>query len=620
MGAIGLSGLVGAAAVPIAVLAALAKDRWDACDTARLRRAQKAALAALDRQDITEAEIATARRLLKEARGTLRIAPEAAVDPIRNGTLVEDLTRSVFGDRLSGETPGTVLAVQTVLATLFEDFRTDATYRAAFTEAAVIRVLKQNDVAFDLLSAIKSDTAELKAMVAALSRRIGVDEALSEEAREMARREELVLHLAQTYAKGNPGDFDGALRGIENALEVAAANRAPSGATEDAALSPVLAHVDALNDAGRSEEATDALRATLDDLREEAALLERRRLLVIDKALVQAVIDRDVNTAVALEREKARLTDPDDLYTGMQTAYTGWMTRGVNQNLRFDLEVALGLAREQIPLARSALDLGHAHAHKGRALMRMGQASGDIVQFEEAADAYREALYLLKLAPEIEDWAEAQTEFAWALKMRADLETGTERLEEAGIQLMEVIDKWPPDGAPAPRLRALDALGGTLRMLGERSEGTHWLKEAVKVCGDTVKEQSRADQPVDWALAQMRYGNALLALGKREGGTARLTEGRAAYQQALEALITADRPNHGAMLRGNLSELEIAAFDATGDMSHLKQAEAHARAALEFFQAGDAVFYRDWVASLVTDIENRRTKPSPTKWWTFSRQ
>lgn len=607
MGAIGLSGLVGAAAVPIAVLAALAKDRWDACDTARLRRAQKAAIAALDRQDITEAEIATARRLLKEARGTLRIAPEAAVDPIRNGTLVEDLTRSVFGDRLTDETPGTVLAVQTVLATLFEDFRTDATYRAAFTEAAVIRVLKQNDVAFDLLSAIKSDTEELKAMVAALSRRIGVDEALSEEAREMARREELVLHLAQTYAKGNPGDFDGALRGIENALEVAAANRTPSGAMDDAALSPVLAHVDALNDAGRSEEATDALRATLDDLREEAALLERRRLLVIDKALVQAVIDRDVTTAVSLELERLRIAAPEDGFEALRAVLGNWYRRGREDILRFDLEVSAGLARALHRHARGSEQVATALTELGNVLQKLGDMEIGTERLEEAVSVHRAALGEMNREEAPLPWADVQRYLGTALLMLGRREDDVQRLEEAEAAYRDALGAAPRDQAPRSWAAIQVNLGNVLRNLGERETGTARLEQSVTAFRNGLEEIRREDGPLRWAGVQMNLANALQALGRRTNDMALLVEAVDTYFAASAEIPRDQDPLLWAKVHQNLSEVYIRFFDEMGDPGYLDDAEVHAQAAWAMYENIGADRYITWIKSdQLAEIAARR--------------
>ncbi len=83
--------------------------------------------------------------------------------------------------------------------------------------------------------------------------------------------ESLAIALAYKYAEGNPTDFESALRGLENALEVAARERARLSSNVDEAVAQILKEVEQLNEDGQVSEASALLARALEEAEEEEA-------------------------------------------------------------------------------------------------------------------------------------------------------------------------------------------------------------------------------------------------------------------------------------------------------------------------------------------------------------
>ena len=83
-------------------------------------------------------------------------------------------------------------------------------------------------------------------------------------------------------------------------------------------------------------------------------------------------------------------------------------------------------------------------------------------------------------------------------------------------------------------------VANALQMLGAREmstdiqSGTNRLEEAVEAFRLALEEWTRERVPLHWAATQNNLGVALATLGERESGTARLEEALAAFRLALE--------------------------------------------------------------------------------------
>jgi tetratricopeptide (TPR) repeat protein len=106
------------------------------------------------------------------------------------------------------------------------------------------------------------------------------------------------------------------------------------------------------------------------------------------------------------------------------------------------------------------------------------------------------------------------------------------------------------------RGEALNDLGVSLAILGERESGTARLEEAAAAYRDTLKEYTRERVPLDWAMTQNNLGATLRALGARESGTARLEEAVAAFRDAIKVVEHSGASHYLAVAQRNLASAE----------------------------------------------------------------
>ncbi len=456
--------------------------------------------------------------------------------------------------------------------------------------------------------------------------------------------EALVIALAYKYAEGNPADFDGALAGLERALEVAAEARERLPGNVSDAVAEVERRVAELNDTGEVDAAEDALWEELE--RAEAA-----QMRLVDRGLEQVVLTRNVDRAVALEVKKWGLEQGG--FDDLRAVQDLWYERGRDKGLRFDLEVAIGLARACCDGVASPDARGAALNDLGTALWTLGAREGGAARLEEAVAAYRAALeeYTRDRVPL--DWAATQNNLGNALWTLGDRESGTARLEEAVTAFRAALEECTRDRVPLDWAMTQNNLGNALQTLGDRESGTARLEEAVAAFRAALEERTRDRVPLNWAMTQNNLGNALWTLGERQSDTARLQEAVTAFRAALEEhtqdrvpldwamtqnnlaaalralgaresgtarledAVTAYRaaleewtrdrvPLDWAMTQGNLGILELAYFDKTGEAARLDAAERYAALAREVYVEGGADHYVDGIDGLIAGIAKRR--------------
>ena len=95
-------------------------------------------------------------------------------------------------------------------------------------------------------------------------------------------------------------------------------------------------------------------------------------------------------------------------------------------------------------------------------------------------------------------------------------------------------------------------LGAALYRLGEHAAGTGYLEEAVGAYRWALEEYTRERAPIDWAITQNDLGVALVALGDRESGAAHLEEAIAAFSEALKEHSRGDATLRWATTKINL--------------------------------------------------------------------
>lgn len=608
VGAMGLAGMPAlAAAVPVAVIAALAYDRWKACDSARLRRAQRAAFDALEAEGVPDGDIAAARRLLKSARGKIRFDPERAARQVADGTLIANMMRAVFEDSLDRETEGTRVALETVLRAAFDETRQDADFRAAFTEGAVMEVLRRHDVTVEKLDRLQ-DTAnrseakldDTQAMVRTLLDRE------RDSASQLGVREAQLIALAQHVAR-DIKDPDEALRELTAMVLDAAQFKATAAPAETetatGGLSGLRASVLSLSAEGKLDEAAEILTtertAWLDRLQAEAFELH-------DLMSAQARQRRDIAAMVEAEQlgVALRLLPLDQTFDALCDRVDDSHERGRASGLRLDAEFAVALAKATQAQARGAAQKGRARLALARVLFNQSTFEQHTGSLDAALDAIRSALKALPRERVPIDWAKAQARLSVGLCARGlrddDPKTWLTEAVSAGLLALEELT---PEDTPKDWARAQDALGDALVRLGHTTADPAKITQGVKALDLAASVLTREEDPFAWAALQMLLGHAHAHLAVFEPGLDRLHKAVAAYEAAATVMTRDAEPMSWADLQYSLCAAEVMAFERSNLPEHLDRAELRGWQALERYRAVGAetaarALEQDWLTKV----------------------
>jgi tetratricopeptide (TPR) repeat protein len=422
-----------------------------------------------------------------------------------------------------------------------------------------------------------------------------------ETAHRLGVQEGLLIGVAKRYAAINPNDFDSALAAVEQALEVAAQererDRLPSNLPD--AITAVIARVNALNDRDQLDAGKAAILAALADQRDVAAQAQAGQLRLITKGLAQAVLTADVEMAATLELERLKLDGAG--FDALRAVWQEWHERGRDKGLRFDLEVAIALARASAERAIDADQRGKAANDLGITLSTLGERESGTARLEAAVTAYESAL--LEWSREVVplNWAATQNNLGTALHTLGQRESGTARLEAAVTAYENALLEWTREVVPLNWAMTQNNLGTALQTLGQRESGTARLEAAVTAFENALLEWAREVVPLDWAVTQNNLGNALQTLGQRESGTARLEAAVTAYENALLERKREVVPLNWAATQFNLGLVEVVfaqKVQGPATAAHLRAALAHVDAALQVFDPQSSPFYFDKASRL----------------------
>ncbi len=651
-------------AVPLSALTAIGLTLKSGCAEKAAGKARKAVLKALkDSPEFSEA-LPRAKALLDSLPKLGELDPQAVARLTHGQDFETALCGEIVGALGVGESDR---ALQTVMRSLVQigirACKDDTEFRQKLTLELLIETARKQGHEIALLGDIKEDTAALldgqkKAgeEIAVLHTKIDslsgekrdetqrLIEETSEQAVMLGVQEKLLVRLAERYAEGNPAGFDGALAGLERALEVAAEERDRLPGNVSHAVEAVMARVEELNGEGEIDAAEEALWDELE--RAEAA-----QLRLIDKGLVQVVLTRNVDRAVALELKKLALDGGG--FEALRTVRRVWHERGRDKGLQFDLEVSIGLAETSVQRATDPDQRGDALNDLGKALATLGERERGAERLMQAVVAFENALKemtrdrvllararvqnnlgtalatlgvresgterLLQAVVAFEnaltgmardwvplDWAATQNNLANALQNLGERESGTGRLQQAVVAYENALLEWTRDLVPLQWAMTQNNLGAALKTLGTRNNSTERLRQAVHANENALMEWTRDRVPLDWAMAQNNLGNAQACLGERESGTETLRQAVVAYENALLEWPRDQVPLQWATAQSNLSVLELAFFDKAPDPARLDAALTHAEAAREVFEEAGADHYVQRTDRVLARIERRR--------------
>ncbi|MCB5199949.1 tetratricopeptide repeat protein [Loktanella sp. TSTF-M6] len=612
---------VGAATVPAAVLLAMGAEKWSLSDRRTLSKARDRATAALFAEGaITDADAEVVSDYLRGGRGAVALDAHTMVTAFATDDPGAVLAQAAFGSALAAETDGVRLALRLTLESAARVLR-DGNSAQAFTAEGVSALLRSQGVLLAQGAAIKSDTAALreetaamKAMIAQLTAEVRGDAGLSDDIKRMAQNEKLLIALAKRYAEGSPQDFDGALRGLERALEVAANRRAPSNLPSE--VDAIVAEADRLSDAGELDAALAHMQNALADSADRIAREEQARAQLVNSAIAKATLAR--NADVLADLLVARITENGgtqaEQFAAVLAEQDIWYERGRDQGLSFDLDVAIAVAHQSMALAENVAQRGAAANLLGNALQTRGIHASDTDLLEQAVASYRTALTERTQDRVPLEWAATQNNLGAALTILGERAADTDLLEQAVTAYRAALTEWTQDCVPLDWAMTQNNLGNALQFLGIRASDTDLLEQAVVAFRAALTEWTQDRVPLKWAMTQNNLGNALNILGTRTSDIDLLEQAATAFRAALTERTQDRVPLDWATTQNNLGNALTSLGHLASDTDLLEQAVTAFRAALTelrqdrvplqwaMTQENLALAFEAW-ASLIDDAE-----------------
>ncbi|MEL6947906.1 MAG: helix-turn-helix transcriptional regulator [Pseudomonadota bacterium] len=428
------------------------------------------------------------------------------------------------------------------------------------------------DIPDDEVEACRRTKPDAKADLTLTER---LTERSQETATQLGLQTGLLVAMARRYADEAADDFDSAHRAIEEALRLAADERAraalPSN-VEDA-FDAVLKTMAALNDAGD----LDAAQAALDDeLRAMEAEEERRKAgfaRLYQRGITQARLMNKAEQAAKFAIKEAELEGALDFH-GFRQLRRDWYERGRDKGVNFDLRVAIGLAHNTLQRANGSDERGKAHNDIGLVFWTLGERENRTRRLEQAVAAYEDALKEWTREADPHNWAIIKNNLGNALKTLGERESGTARLKQAVTAYEDALKEFTRGAVPLDWAMTKNNLGNALLTLGERESGTGHLEQAVAAYEDALKERTRKAVPLGWAMTKNNLGIALLILGERESGTDRLEQAVAAYEDALKERTRERVPLDWAATKSNLGTALLILGERESGTGRLEQAVA----------------------------------------------
>ncbi|MEL6449890.1 MAG: helix-turn-helix transcriptional regulator [Pseudomonadota bacterium] len=434
--------------------------------------------------------------------------------------------------------------------------------------------------------------------------------------------EALAVAMAYKYADGNPTDIEGALKGLESALELAAKEqergRLPSNYEQ--AGDTVVARINALNQEGEVDQAYADLQAEAARRAEARAQQTAEDGRILDMLITQATLANDADGLAEAHLQRIRLESPsaEDSFHRLRALCVERYRDGLRFGTPFALVAAAGLARKCATIAPTP-DL-HATAQNDLATMLANQGTRTqgpegAAFFGEAVESYRAALRVFTEAEHPVDWSTTMQNLAIVLQ-----EQGTRTQGPEGAALLgEAVDSYraalrvrTEADHPVDWAGTVQNLAIALKQQGTRTqgpEGAALMGEAVGSYRAALRVRTEADHPVQWARTMQNLAIAQQKQGTRTQGpegAALLSEALDAYRAALRVRTEADHPVDWAMTRANMASLENAraAHDATPDpRPHLEAGLDHAAAALRVFDPENTAFFYDFTIKVRNDLQ-----------------
>lgn len=323
---------------------------------------------------------------------------------------------------------------------------------------------------------------------------------------------QMLVGVAKIYADAFGGDIDAASRGIVTTIEAMDRHRLLIDVLDDAhgPVGRILTRADDLNKQQEFVQARWTLRWALEDMKRLVYEDTEGFRRMMDALVLQARLEFRPEDAIFAEIMSLR-ADQDE-FSSLIAAQRRYVENGHLKDLRFDVVVALGLNRRLVKMARTLHERSIALNELANALRSLAEMQPGTELLEEAILAYRAALKDSDLFNDPLDWATSQHNLGYALWMLAS------RSENASsLYLAQSVDAYR--AALGYRSRDLDSrawgltqnnLGVSLFDLAKISRGTDELLLAIEAFNATLGVFDPQESIWKVAAANLRDANNLL--------------------------------------------------------------------------------------------------------------
>lgn len=496
-------------AIPIATLAAIGITLQKSCAKTACTKTVELLLKDMGKsRDIPSDVLDRVRELLDTHGPDVSLNPKLLSQAASVGDLETEGVRLLM--KALPNNPGDYNArslLETIFTRALNTCINHGEFKKALSHQLLIDAARANGETLTLLEDIKKDTTDLKAMVAEL-----VDRE-KDRARDWGIKEGMLIGIARSYAEGNPGDFDSALRGVERALQVAREEREKGklGSNLPAEITRIIALVDDLSNNDQFDEAEAELDAAIraSESREAEEKASRHRLH--DKGITQAILTRSVDNAVKHELGKLALdyAAPAHRVDALLAVTNIWINRGRDKGLNFDLQVAIALAEWGCENAEPQNDPGKWFDTLGTARATLGERQSDPSLLHLAVNAFTDAL-----------------------------------------------DQFPRVLVPLDWAMTKNNLGNALQTIGQRDSDTGVLRDAVAAYEDALLERTRRKVPLDWAMTQGNLCTVELAFFDLTGLADHLDQAQHYLNGAREVFADAQASQYLAMTSAIQSNID----------------------------------------------------------------
>ncbi len=428
-----------------------------------------------------------------------------------------------------------------------------------------------------------------------------------------------LVELARRYSR-DVADPETAYYELGKAIEVATRlqDEARNNPGTDAFVAEVLRRVAVLNEKAEFDAGAQELDDALALIAAEAENLRQRKVELLEIAVEQDILRRDVESAA--DRQVALLK------LKYARSPTVWEILDIaNESYRFalrfggqyEVEFAIALADRAAKFASSDAESGVVFGSKGNFWSVLGSRGLRPDGLTNSSAAFREALNYFSQDQDAEYWAQTQNNLGAALSEEAIRTAGPEGadlLAEAVTAYRAALIVRTKDDRPWEWAMTQNNLGNALALQGTRTTGpagADLLAEAVAAFRDALTVRTKGGYPVEWATTQNNLGAALRNQGTRTAGpegAELLAEAVTAYRAALTVHTKDDYPVSWAMTQENLAIADeaIADHDSTVDpIPHLQAALQNVEDALTVYNPEHTSYFFEKATKLRDRLRDR---------------